>query len=119
DLDHAGSLGIGDTTADRLQRLAGVGGVVVGTAGALIGILASAGRARRVAIGITFALMGVGVVLFVAGVLFARTQPMTEGSYPLLLLGFLMSVFPLGLLPRIRKRYEEIELRTIRAHDVG
>ncbi len=119
EIDRAGSLGTGDTTVDRLERLAGVAGVVVGTAGALIGILTSAGRARRVVIGITFALTGVGIALFVAGIMAARTQPLTAGPYPLLLLGFLMSVLPVALLPRIRKRYEEIELRTIRAHDVG
>jgi hypothetical protein len=28
-------------------------------------------------------------------------------------------VVPLTLLPTIKKRYEEIELRTMRAHDLG
>jgi hypothetical protein len=39
--------------------------------------------------------------------------------YPLLLVGFLSAVVPLGVLPAIRRRYQELELRTMRAHDLG
>jgi hypothetical protein len=62
-------------------------------------------------------LIALGVLAFIVGIVaFASSH---ASFYPwLLLFGFLTSVVPLGLLPVIRKRYEEIELRAMRAHDL-
>jgi hypothetical protein len=106
-LDRAGGL------------IGGVAGALVGCLGALIGVLASRGRAKRfVTIAIVSLAIG-GTLAFAAGVVaLSRSQPYAV-YYPLLLIGFLATVIPLGLRSSIRRRYEEIELRRMRAHDLG
>ena len=92
---------------------------MVGGVGALIGVLTSLGRARRFVVVSAALLTGVGVLAFIAGIVALASSQSYSGFYPgLLLMGFLTSVVSLGLLPVIRKRYEDIELRTMRAHDV-
>jgi len=97
----------------------GIAGGLVGCLGALIGVLASRGRAKRfVTIAIVSLAIG-GTLAFAAGVVaLSRSKPYAV-YYPLLLIGFLATVIPLGLRPSIRRRYEEIELRRMRAHDLG
>ncbi len=97
----------------------GVAGGLLGCLGALIGVLASRGRAKRfVAIAIAFLAIG-GTLAFAAGVVaLSRSQPYAV-YYPLLLLGFLAAVVSLSLRPSFRRRYEEIELRRMRAHDLS
>lgn len=112
-----------DGAAGSLDRavglIGGVAGGLVGCLGALIGVLASRGRAKRF---VTIALVSLaigGTLAFAAGVVaLSRSQPYAV-YYPLLLIGFLATVIPLGLRPSIRRRYEEIELRRMRAHDLG
>jgi hypothetical protein len=102
-----------------IGALGGIAGALIGSVGALIGVLTSLGRARRVVTIAAQVLIAGGAAAFVIGLLVAaRGQPYTA-YYPLLLLGFLAAVVPLSLLPAIRKRYEEIELRTMRARDLA
>lgn len=105
---------------DRVAGLTGgIGGAVVGCLGALVGVLTSLGRARRFVMALTTGLIAVGAILFVGGLIaFAAAQPYAV-FYPMLLIGVLSSTVPLGLLPTIRRRYAEIELRMMRAHDIG
>lgn len=115
-----GGDGASGSSLDRTAGLlGGVGGALVGGVGALIGLLASLGRARRF---VTMAILSLaigGIVAFAAGVIaLSRSQPYAV-YYPLLLIGFLATVVPLALRPSIRRRYEEIELRRMRAHDLG
>ena len=121
--DERGAAGSqpGDLPTSRLAGLAGgVAGAVIGGLGALIGILTSLGRARRFVIASATSLIAFGVLAFAAGIVAFATAQSYSSVYPvLLLLGFVSSVVPLGLLPAIRKRYEDLELRTMRAHDLG
>lgn len=107
-------------TVDQYSGLVGgIAGGLVGCVGALIGLLTSLGRGRRFVTGAATSLMVCGTLAFVAGVVaVTKSQPYAV-YYPLLLIGFLSTVVPLGLMPAIRKRYEEIELRTMRARDLG
>jgi hypothetical protein len=57
--------------------------------------------------------------LFVGGLIALSAAQPYAVFYPLLLLGVLSSAVPLGLLPTIRRRYADIELRMMRAHDIG
>jgi len=109
----------GPSSSERISGVAGgLAGSLIGCIGAAIGVLASLGRARRFVVAASIALSVVGAVLFTAGIAaLARSQPYAV-SYPLLLIGFLAAVIPLGLLPVIRRRYVEIELRMMRSHDV-
>jgi hypothetical protein len=120
--DEKGSASAGayDSTTSRLAGMAGgIAGAVVGGVGALIGVLTSLGRARRFVIASASLLTAFGAVAFIGGIVAFASSGSYSSFYPmLLLLGFLTSVITLGLLPVIRKRYEEIELRTMRAHDL-
>jgi hypothetical protein len=111
----------GDVATSRFAGIAGsVAGVVIGSLGALIGVLTSLGRARRFVIASATSLIAFGALAFSAGIVAFVSSRSSSSVYPFLLLfGFLSTVVPLGLLPVIRKRYEEIELRTMRAHDLG
>ena len=105
---------------DRLSALAGgLGGGLVGGLGALVGVFTSLGRARRFVIALTLGLVTFGAILLVAGLVAAGQARPYAVFYPLLLLGLVASVVPLVLLPTIRRRYAEIELRMMRAHDIA
>jgi len=110
----------GAVAANRLAGAAGaIAGSVIGCLGALIGLLTSLGRARGFVIATAKALIVFGAAAVVAGlVAVALSQPYSV-FYPLLLVGVIACTVPLGLLPTIRRRYEEIEFRAMRAHDVG
>ncbi|HEY7502613.1 MAG TPA: hypothetical protein VH700_00835 [Gemmatimonadales bacterium] len=114
-----GADGAGLSLDRRAGLIGGIAGGLLGCVGALIGVLASRGRGKRF---VTIALMCLalgGIVAFAAGVVaLSRSMPYAV-YYPLLLIGFLATVVPLGLRPSIRRRYEEIELRRMRAHDLG
>ncbi len=98
--------------------LGGIAGSILGCLGALVGWLAATGRARRVALGTLKVMILLGVIALAGGgFALLRSQPYAV-YYPLLLLGFLCVVIPAGLFRAIRKRYEEIELRRMRAMDL-
>jgi hypothetical protein len=105
---------------DRLAGVAGgIAGSVVGAGAALIGVLTALGRARRFVIALAVSLAVAGAVLCLTGIGAIANGRSPSASASLLLVGFFASVLPLALLPTIRRRYEEIEMRTMRAHDVA
>jgi hypothetical protein len=120
--DEKGSASAGpeDVGTNRLAGMAGgIAGAVVGSIGALIGVLTSLGRARRLVLASTALLTAVGALAFIGGIAAFTLSQAYSSFYPgLLIIGFVTSVVSLGLLPMIRKRYEEVELRTMRAHDL-
>jgi hypothetical protein len=109
----------GSTTPGGLVPLTATAGSIVGGLGALVGVLTTLGRARRLVLILATSLVVAGAAVFVAGIVAMSSSSSPFDGYPaMLLFGFLASVVPLGLLPAIRRRYEEIELRTMRAHDL-
>ncbi len=108
-------------SSGRVAGMAGgVAGSLIGGLGALIGVLVSLGRARRFVIASAVGLVACGAVAFVAAVIAFASEGAHSSAYPvLLLISLVSSVVPLILLPVIRRRYEEIELRVMRAHDLG
>ncbi len=98
--------------------LGGIAGSILGCLGGMVGWLASTGRARRLALGTVKLMSLVGVMALAAGgIALARSQPYAV-YYPLLLIGAICTALPAALLRSIRRRYEEIELRRMRAMDV-
>jgi hypothetical protein len=106
-------------TIDRLVGAASVAGTVVGFAGAMIGVLTSLGRARKLVVTLAVTVAVVGGAMCLLGIAVFASGGSPSASAPLLLVGILGSVLPLVLLPTIRRRYQDIELRTMRAHDVA
>jgi hypothetical protein len=104
----------------RTAGLAGaIMGSLIGCMGALIGVLAQKGRGRGLALGFLRTLLVLAAVALGSGmVAVLRSQPY-EVFYPLLLCGVLGLGLPLYLLPVVRRRYEEVELRKLSARDLG
>ena len=125
-LPGAGEVSISDMTLVELDSAAprgstgwwgGIAGSILGVMGALLGALAGAGRARTFVLGGLKALMAAGVVGLALGVYaFSRSAPYGT-YYPLLLLSAIALAVPALSLPGVRKRYEEQELRRMRALD--
>ena len=104
-------------------RTAGLAGGIVGSflgcVGALIGLLASRGKGRALVLGLANGMLVVGAISLVLGVVgLFRAQPY-EVFYPLLLVGVLGVVLPAFLIPNLRRRYEQLELRKMTAQDVS
>jgi hypothetical protein len=94
--------------------IGGAAGSAVGMLGALLGTLCTLGRGRRFVAGL-LALGVAGLALLAVGlVALALGQPYAVW-YPLLLMGVLDPVLAFSLLPTARRRFEEIELRRMRA----
>src|SRR5262245_8010203 len=95
----------------------GLLGGAVGIMGGVIGWLASRAAARGFVLGATRGLAALGVAARVAGIAaMLRGQPWAV-FYPLSLLGLLAAAIFGGLLPSIRRRYDEAELRRMQAAD--
>jgi hypothetical protein len=97
--------------------IGGAAGSAVGLFGALIGVLCSLGRGRRLVLAGLLALGISGLALLtLGGIALALGQPYAVW-YPLLLLGVLDPVLAFSLLPTARRRFEALELRRMRAAD--
>jgi len=106
----------GDRTAGLVG---GIAGAVFGCLGGLIGILAGKGKARRLVMGLTAAIVPLGVAIFAAGVVALVLKQPYCVYYPLLLLGGLSAVIMAPMRRSLRHRYEQIELRKMEAMDIG
>ena len=99
--------------------IGGILGSGVGLLGALIGTLGGVGIARRLVLGLMTAAFLAGLLLLGAGVAaLVYSQPYAVW-YPLLLTGILCSSIMGGLLPVLRRRYEQLELRKMTSMDTG
>ena len=95
----------------------GVAGTVLGLVGALIGILASRARARGLVVGLLWTMLGIGAAaVAAAATAWMLGQPPQLVSL-LALVGVLGTALPWGLLGRVKRQYEELELRRIQALD--
>ena len=106
--------------SDRSAGLiGGVGGALIGCMGALIGVLGSRGRAKRLVVTLMRLQIGFGVVSLIFGIAALILGQPYSVYYPLLLLGVICTVVPAGLLPGIRRRYQQEELRRMDAVDAA
>ena len=106
--------------ADRTGHLAGgILGAILGCLGGLIGTLAGVGRARRLVLGLMRAICGLGVLFLGVGVAALLCGQPYGVWYPPLLIGILCTVIMGGLIPQVRRRYEQTELRKITAIDAA
>ena len=98
-------------------RIGGVLGTVLGLFGALIGTISSSGRGRRIAIPLmTGAIIVCALLLTVGIIAWGGGQPYAVW-YPLLLCGAIGVCVMGSLLPVMKRRVEELEMRKMTALD--
>ena len=98
--------------------LGGIGGALIGVWGAVIGGLASRGKARGFALGSANALLVLGVLCALAGAAaLVGGQPYAV-YFPLLLLGVIVLAVMGSTRKSLAARYEQVELQKMRAMDV-
>jgi hypothetical protein len=94
-------------TSRQIALLGGIAGTCAGLLGALVGFLASRGRARGLVLAVLRGMLAAGVAaLLVAAAGWWRAQP-HELLFMLLLLGVICTVVPASLLGKVRRDYEE------------
>ena len=97
--------------------IGGILGTVLGLFGALIGIVASSGRGRRIAIPLmTGAIILCALLLAVGVIAWGSGQPYAVW-YPLMLCGAIGVCVIGSLLPVMKRRVEELEMRRMTALD--
>ncbi len=97
----------------------GVGGGLLGSLGGVLGAvagkLAPQGKARGLVMGAFTAFTLIGIVNLVFGIYAVATGQPYGIWYPLVLIGFLLTVLFTALKPVVRKRYDEAEARRMEA----
>jgi hypothetical protein len=97
--------------------IGGVAGSIIGCMGGLIGWLTSRGRARGSVTAMLRAMQIVGVLSLIGGAAALLLAQPYAVYYPLLLMGLICALLGTGLVRTVRKRYDELELRKMRAMD--
>lgn len=91
----------------------------MGIIGGIIGGLSAKGNAPRPVMGLTWFLLIFGGVCTITGIVAAATHQWWVKYVPALYLG-LMLIFVAGsIVPGLRRRYQELELRRMSAQDSG
>lgn len=102
-----------------IGALGGAGiGVIGGTYGALAGVLAQKGQARRAVLGTHVALLVLGGLTLIAGIVAVASGQPYHVFYPLLLIGVITTAVLGGLFPVMRKRYAAAEHRRLEAEEI-
>jgi hypothetical protein len=112
---QAGGQWIGNRTAGLLGAF---GGGLIGLWGALIGVLASRGKARRFVLASANALFVIGISSLVGGVAALATAQPYALYYPLLLIGIVLVAVFGKMRGSLSARYEQLELKRMQSMDV-
>ncbi|MHC4574632.1 MAG: hypothetical protein ACYS76_10960 [Planctomycetota bacterium] len=97
----------------------GIAGSLIGLTGGLIGLLAWMGKARGLVLLLLTLLSVVGVTSLVFGLTAVVLSQPYRVYYPLLLLGCVCTIVPIFARGSVRRRFEEIELRKMKAMDTA
>jgi hypothetical protein len=101
----------------QIGLIGGIGGSVIGCFGALLGLLASKGKARTFVLTTMKIFIVLGILLTIAGfVAVVSSQPYAVW-YALLLPGVILTLVFSLTLPSIQRRYDELEIRRMTSVD--
>jgi len=101
----------------QIGLIGGIGGSVIGCFGALLGLLASKGKARNFVLATIKIFIVLGILLTIAGFAAVVSSQPYAVWYALLLPGVILTlVFSLNL-PSIQRRYDELEIRRMTSID--
>ncbi|HSB63886.1 MAG TPA: hypothetical protein VLJ18_06950 [Thermoanaerobaculia bacterium] len=104
-------------TPRQISLFGGIGGSVLGLLGALVGTLASRGQARALVLALLKGMFVFGAAALLAAAAGGWLAQPRELLTTLLLFGVICTVLPASLLGKVRREYEEKELRRMRALD--
>lgn len=99
------------------RRIGTSEGFVLGGLGGLVAWLASKGRCRRFVVRTSYALIGVGILLIIGGLLALATHQPSAIWFVMLLPGVLLVAIIPPRLKQFRKGYEDLELRRMASMD--
>ena len=97
--------------------IGGIGGSVIGCFGALLGVLASKGKARTFVLTTTKIFIVLGILLTIAGFVAVVSGQPYAVWYALLLPGVILTLVFSLTLPSIQRRYDELEIRRMTSID--
>jgi len=124
-VEYAGSLVDAVTSqanawwSDRQAGLiGGIGGATIGCLASLLALMASRGLARSFVLGMLQALLGLGAVSFVAGIVALCVKQPYGVWMPLLLAGVLLLAIIPHRLRQIQRQYADLELRRMSSVDI-
>jgi hypothetical protein len=101
----------------QIGLIGGIGGSVIGCFGALLGLLASKGKARNFVLTTMKIFIALGILLTIVGFVAVVSNQPYAVWYALLLPGVILTlVFSLNL-PSIQRRYDELEIRRMTSID--
>ncbi|MFO0918694.1 MAG: hypothetical protein U0872_10305 [Planctomycetaceae bacterium] len=103
---------------DRVAGLVGgSAGILMGVIGAIVGTLVGFGRGRTLVTALLVAMIPLGAILLVTGIVAVALGQPYSVYYPLLLLGGLSTAFGAGGFIITRRAYQQHELRRMQALD--
>ena len=97
--------------------IGGIVGSLIGVLGGVIGVLAGMGKARGFVLGLTWVMIVFGVICLIVGVVAVIEGQPYAVYYPALLVGFILTLVMGINIRTVRTRYQELELRRMRAQD--
>lgn len=95
----------------------GVGGPLIGSLGAAMGILAPRGKCKGFIVGTQSAFAGIGALLLLGGIVAVIAGQPYHVYYPALITGFVAAAVMGGLLPVTLARYRQAEKRKLDAEE--
>jgi hypothetical protein len=101
----------------QIGLIGGIGGSVIGCFGALLGLLASKGKARTFVLTTMKIFVALGILLTIAGFVAVVSGQPYAVWYALLLPGVILTLVFSLTLPSIQRRYYELEIRRMTSVD--
>ncbi len=105
--------------AGWLGGILGCLGGLFGILGGISGSLVAKGRGRGLAFGTLYTMAALGMLLLMLGLCALSLSQPYHVYYPLLLGGVLFTALGLGLIPQLKRTFEQAELRKMKAMDLG
>lgn len=95
----------------------GIAGTILGCMGALVGMLSSLGRMRKLAQGTAYSMLVIGLCSLSAGITAISVGQPYAVYYPLMLIGILGTLVPTFVLRAVRLRFQALDMRRMNSLD--